>query len=60
MYNTPRTKTSFKYVISLVICVGALYLLDLLTMFDLHRIDVINLLKKIRNNYKLFKPVKAA
>ena len=36
--DTPRTKTSFKYLINLVICVNALYLL---AMFDLHTIDLV-------------------
>ena len=56
-----KPKSSSKYLISLVIDVGVLYLLDLLAMFGLHRkMNLINHLKKIRNNDELYKRVKAA
>ena len=38
---TGMVKTSSKYLINSVICVGVLYSLDLLAMFGLHRIELV-------------------
>ena len=51
-----RNKNLSKFLISSVICVGVLYLLDLLAMFGLHRIELVQLIILKR----LYKQIKAA